>query len=240
MKNKYFSIHSFLFLCCFSPFISGISQSSKEIKIEAQIVKFANNDCKGSLEIFTIEGITPFKYSIDGGKTFHDNKIFENLCEGKYFIQVKDAAGSYGITLVNLTPNQNPDIFNEAENEAIRQSTIKDFLLERDRVMDNWLVRREIEYKLSRIGHRFSPIITNKTESSNSISYTFKVIKMNAFSKETMLTEYERQLVGFKGYLIEIIYDDEAGTTTAVFNKETPLEILNNFFLSNGFSEINN
>jgi hypothetical protein len=236
MKNNYFPMNTLLFICFLSPAISGVSQTFKEIKIEAQVVKYDNKDCKGSLEIFAIEGLSPFKFSIDGGKTFHDNKLFDNLCEGKYFIQVKDATGSLGITLVNLTSNLIPEIFNDAEYEAIRQSNIKDFLALRERVMDNWELRREVEYKLSRINHRFAPIIVNQSNDNGITIYTYKVIKMNNFSKEIMLMEYDRQLVGYKDYVSEISYNESAGTTTVHFTKLATPEIINNFFIANGFS----
>jgi hypothetical protein len=236
MKNSYFSIKKILLICFLTPVFSGFTQTTKEIKIEAQVIKYDNKDCKGSIEIFTSEGISPFKFSIDGGKTFHDHKVFENLCEGSYFIQVKDAQGSYGITLVNVTPNYVPDIFNEAENEAIRQSNIKDLLTLRERLMDNWELRREVEYKLSRINHRFPPIIVNQSQTDGVSTYTYKVLKLNNFSKEIMLMEYDRQLVGYKDYVSEISYDETAGTTTVHFTKLATPEIINNFFIANGFS----
>lgn len=236
MKNKYFLSKTLLFFSCLTTTSQAQTTATTYLSIEAQVIKHDNKDCKGSLEIFTHDGLLPFTYSIDGGKTFHEKKVFENLCEGKYFIQAKDATGKLGLTLVHLTPNPVPEIFNDAENEAIRQNSIKDFLLERERVMDNWLVRREIEYKLSRIGHRFSPIIVNQSVVEGNSSYTFKVLKMNNFSNEIMLNEFNRQLIGFQGFVSEITYNESEGTATVYFTKLATAEIMNKFFFANGFT----
>ena len=42
----------------------------------------------GSLMISTIDGIGPFQYSIDGGQTFQDNSVFDNLPAGDYSVVV--------------------------------------------------------------------------------------------------------------------------------------------------------
>jgi hypothetical protein len=52
-------------------------------------------DClsNASLNVNATGGVAPYKYSIDGGKTFVSNPIFENLTAGTYSISSKDSNG---------------------------------------------------------------------------------------------------------------------------------------------------
>jgi len=237
MKNSYFFSKPMLIISCITSTYQAQSPQQTYLTIEAQIIKYDNKDCKGSLEIFTHEGLMPFTYSIDGGKTFHENKVFENLCEGKYFIQAKDATGKLGLTFVQLIPNYVPDLFSKEEQQAARESYIKDLLLTRERVLDQWNLLREVDFQLSKYGQRYPPIIIDQSSSESSLSYTFKVLKMNSYEKETMMMLYERQLYVFKEHLIELNYDHNEGTTKVLFKKDTPIEVINDFFKINGFTE---
>ncbi len=47
----------------------------------------------GSAEVFPGAGDAPFSFSLDGGTTFQDSPLFENLDPGFYFATIKDANG---------------------------------------------------------------------------------------------------------------------------------------------------
>jgi hypothetical protein len=235
MKNRYTLSKTLLLFSCLTTTLQAQTTQETYLTIEAQVIKYANNDCKGSLEIFTHDGLMPFTYSIDGGKTFHEKKVFENLCEGKYFIQAKDATGKLGLTFVQLIPNYVPELFSKEEQQAVRESYIKDLLLTRERVLDQWNLLREVDFQLSKYGQKYPPIITEQTSNETSLSYTFKVLKMNSYEKETMMMLYERQIYIFKEHLIELNYDHAEGTTKVLFKKDTPTEVINDFFKINGF-----
>lgn len=215
------------------------SDSDQTLTLEAQVIKYSNNDCKGELELFVSGGVAPYMYSIDAGKTFHSSKIFQNLCEGSYFIQSKDALGKYGLTMVQLIQNYVPDLFSEEEQKAIRESYIKELLLTRARVLDQWELLREVDFQLSKYGQRYAPIITSQVSNETTISYIFKVLKMNSYQKETMMMLYERQIYIFKDHLLDLKYDHENGTTQVSFKIDTPKEVLNEFFKLNGFTGFN-
>jgi hypothetical protein len=51
----------------------------------------SNND--GALTIYTISGLNPFQYSIDGGQTYVDTNNFDNLAPGDYSVIVLGATG---------------------------------------------------------------------------------------------------------------------------------------------------
>ena len=208
------------------------------LTIEAQVTKYAVNGCNGSLELFVSGGKEPYTYSIDGRKTFHSSKIFENLCEGQYFIQSKDMMGKYGLTMVQLVPNYVPNLFSEEEQKAVKESYIKELLLTRERVLDQWELLREVDFQLSKYGQKYPPIIITQTTTDTTVNYTFKVLKMNSYQKETMMMLYERQLFIFKDHLLELNYDHANGTTQVSFEKDTPFETINDFFKLNGFSGI--
>jgi hypothetical protein len=211
------------------------------LKIEALPVKFPiGNNCNGSFEITCHSGKAPFLYSNSAGRSFQEKPIFENLCEGQYFIQVRDADGKLGMTLIDFRPNSSNELyFTEDEKNAIRKNTIDELLQQRELVYHNWELRREIDYKLSRHGHYFPPIITEQKNTDEFITYTYKVIMMNHFDKNTLMTEYERQKTMFNEYMLDLTYNENAGTVTVIFNAGTPKAIINKFFTFNGFTELN-
>lgn len=51
------------------------------------------NDTTGVIQIFAINGTTPYQYSIDGGTTYSNTFSFNNLTAGTYTISVKDYNG---------------------------------------------------------------------------------------------------------------------------------------------------
>jgi gliding motility-associated-like protein len=62
----------------------------------------------GSILFFGVNGGTaPFRYSIDGGQTFSDAPLFEDLPPGFYDLEVKDAEGCrlYGTAQINEPPS---------------------------------------------------------------------------------------------------------------------------------------
>lgn len=50
-----------------------------------------NCGCDGAISIFASNGTPPYTYSIDSGITFKSMPFFTNLCEGLYYIMVKDS-----------------------------------------------------------------------------------------------------------------------------------------------------
>lgn len=53
------------------------------------------NNHDGSIVINASGGETPLQYSIDGGDTYHDNNVFQDLSVGSYTIRVRNARGTH-------------------------------------------------------------------------------------------------------------------------------------------------
>lgn len=239
MKNKYFLSKTLLLFSCLTTTLQAQTTQETYLTIEAQVIKYANKDCKGSLEIFTHDGLMPFTYSIDGGKTFHEKKVFENLCEGKYFIQAKDATGKLGLTLIDLTPNPYNNNFNEAEQEAIRLNTINDLLNQRESVMDNWEKRRVIEYQLSRLGITYAPIILSQDISEKFISIKYKMLIPENVTSETVFNYYKRVKDRSEGSVIDLIIDTENWITEVRFIYNADPLLIDDLFKKVSFSGYN-
>lgn len=84
----------------------------------------------GSITINTTDGLAPFQYSINGGRTFTDDNTFSNLSAGDYVIVVKDASETCfheetitvefdGVSSVNDISEQNIRLYPNPTNENI-------------------------------------------------------------------------------------------------------------------------
>ncbi len=228
---------SFIFL---NTFFSFAQKSEKYLNIQATIIRYNNNDCKGAIEIVALEGNQPFEYSIDAGKTFLSNNVFENLCEGKYFIQVKDADGKLGLTLVDLISKSENHISFEAP--ILTEKEIEVLLKEREINIDNWEIRREIEYKISKYGYKYPVQIIEKESTNESISFKYKMLTSNRISIENTQMIFNRYKSNSNSNLKikDIIFDDVKWEATVIFEPETSLEIINEYFVLNLFKGLPN
>jgi hypothetical protein len=67
--------------------------------------------CDGSITIQANGGTPPYEYSVNGGTTFQQTPIFQNLCGGNYSVYVKDSLGVTSNQQVNLTPSPSPTTY---------------------------------------------------------------------------------------------------------------------------------
>jgi hypothetical protein len=67
--------------------------------------------CDGAISINAYNGTPPYMYSIDSGLTFKKMPFFTNLCEGIYFIIVKDSNDYIYNTTFTLNPPSNPTTY---------------------------------------------------------------------------------------------------------------------------------
>jgi len=58
--------------------------------------------CDGTINIYTVNGYPPYTYSIDGGVTFKNFPIFNDLCYGLYSVVVNDVSGNTSSTSIEL------------------------------------------------------------------------------------------------------------------------------------------
>jgi len=80
--------------------------------IELFVVK--NNTicgCEGSIVANATGGNTPYQFSIDGGVTYKNFPIFDNLCSGDYTVTVKDVSGYTKSLQVTINPPQLPTTY---------------------------------------------------------------------------------------------------------------------------------
>jgi len=70
--------------------------------------------CDGSITIQANGGTPPYEYSVNGGTTFQQTPIFQNLCGGNYSVYVKDSLGVTSNQQVNLTPSPSPTTYTVA------------------------------------------------------------------------------------------------------------------------------
>lgn len=90
---------------------SSASVTVVRVELESFGVQEVNADCingRGSVLFSGVNGGTPpFRYSIDGGQTFSDSPLFEDLLPGFYDLEVKDAEGCrlYGTARVEEPPS---------------------------------------------------------------------------------------------------------------------------------------
>lgn len=67
--------------------------------------------CKGSILANASGGNTPYQYSIDGGLTYKNFPIFDNLCQGVYTVTVKDYSGYTKSSQVTINKPSNPTTY---------------------------------------------------------------------------------------------------------------------------------
>ncbi len=226
----------------FGSFTMSNAQSSNKLNIEAIPLKYSGSiSCDGSYKIVCYDGTEPFQYSNNAGRSFQDNPIFEEMCDGEYFIQVKDATGKIGLTLIkffNLESNNTNELTKE-ERDAIRQSTINDLMQQRESVINNWEERRFIEYKLSRLNVTFPIQIINETEENQLVIKVYKMILPSNADDQIVSMHFQRMKEIFKDYITDIQYDNLTWNVTIKHKKNMSIEKLNQYYTLNGFSNIN-
>ena len=60
--------------------------------------------CEGSIIADADGGNVPYQYSIDGGVTYKNFPIFNNLCAGNYVVTVKDNSGFTQVSTIEINP----------------------------------------------------------------------------------------------------------------------------------------
>ena len=71
-----------------------LDESGCEITAEVSVLNASSSfENDGKITINTTSGLSPFLYSIDGGLTFSDYNIFDNLSPGDYIIIIEGAEG---------------------------------------------------------------------------------------------------------------------------------------------------
>ena len=224
---------SFIFL---NTFFSFAQKSEKYLNIQATIIRYNNNDCKGAIEIVALEGNQPFEYSIDAGKTFLSNNVFENLCEGKYFIQVKDASGKLGLTMVDLITPIQENSYSEEEQEIIKQNKIKELLSERASVMDDWEKRRVVEYELSKLHVVFPPMILTDIKKDGTRELSFKMLIPEDVTSEKVEQFVDRIINRYSGFILDIDIKENEWVATINLIVDVSDEVLNDIFQRFSFS----
>lgn len=212
-------------------------KKGEQLMIQATTIKYTNSDCNGAIEIVALEGSQPFEYSIDAGKTFLTKNVFENLCEGKYFIQVKDATGKLGLTLVEVS--NNAPLESNFTPQTLSEQEIAALLNERNNNMDNWEVRREIEHKISKYGHKYPVQIIEVVKDQSKIMYKYKMLTSSSITIENAKMMLERYKISSEFNIIEIYFDSEKWECTVIFAPNTSIDVINNYFVTNLFSGIN-
>ena len=71
-----------------------LDESGCEINAEITVLHASSESANdGTITMNTSSGLSPFQYSIDGGQTFSESNIFENLMPGSYDVFVRGATG---------------------------------------------------------------------------------------------------------------------------------------------------
>jgi hypothetical protein len=65
-------------------------------------------ECDGSISIICSNGTPPYEYSIDGGLSYQNTPVFQNLCDGQYSVFIKDISGNTTSQSVTLNTPQPP------------------------------------------------------------------------------------------------------------------------------------
>lgn len=84
----------------YSSKINGVRLISDFINVVADISSTAT--CQGVILITASNGKIPYQYSIDNGITFQTSNVFTGLCQGEYFIVVKDKNKNRGRSIAQL------------------------------------------------------------------------------------------------------------------------------------------
>lgn len=71
----------------------------------------ANCGCEGSIIADADGGNIPYQFSIDGGVTYKNFPIFDNLCPGVYDVKVLDVSGYTKSSQIVLNPPQDPTTY---------------------------------------------------------------------------------------------------------------------------------
>ena len=97
----------YLFLCLTNLSIFAQNENtlfSNVINLEVNYTTFPEvSTCTGEVEIVPLNGVSPYSYSIDAGKTFQKEAFFSGLCAKRYFVHVRDNNGELGIKQVNFS-----------------------------------------------------------------------------------------------------------------------------------------
>lgn len=218
-------------------FISFAQKSETYLNIQATTIKYNNNDCKGAIEIIALEGVEPFEYSIDAGKTFLTSNVFENLCEGKYFIQVKDATSKLGLTMVELITPVKEITFTEEEQEIIKQNRINELLAQREEVIDVWEKRRFVEYELSKLQVVYSPIILSDIKKDDGVrEISFKMLVPENVTIDKTEQFIDRIKYSYSDFILDILIDGNEWVAKVNLHSNINDEVLNDIFQRFSFS----
>lgn len=208
-----------------------------DLEASALIIKYPeNNSCIGSIEISIIGGFAPYTYSIDGGETFTESNISEDLCIQKYFIHVRDSEGKLGITFVNLSPPEPvSDPFTVEEKEAIRTRLVSDLQIEKSNYQEGSIQHRKVDWKLFKLGESINTSLSLASVTETSITYDISVLVPSSASSSQYDSELQRIKETFNDLNLDLVVDYGTWIVSATMNKTVDQASLNNLINYLGF-----
>ena len=109
--------------------VKNIFNIEEEPPILTLSLNISKNDpscnCDGNLTLIGNGGVPPYSYSINGGVTYRNIPIFDNLCSGIYSPTIMDSNGNMTTTNITLNPPSNPITYTVTLNTTsnIQQNT---------------------------------------------------------------------------------------------------------------------
>jgi hypothetical protein len=211
----------FLILLCPTALLAG-----SDLSIE--ISNPSNQTCSWTVKIETPSGGSNAKYSMDAGKTFQSSASFNNVCEGRYFIHVKDATGKLSLAKIDIETPVSNNVNASTDKEELVNNLMSDFNVTNDLEKKN-----NIQWLLSRHGVRFDANL-KKEISGGETSYSFTMLHPEGAKSTSFDGEIQRLITRFSPDLINISIDQNF-KAVAIFKSTTAEKDLLSFLNFIGF-----
>ncbi|MBL4705740.1 MAG: hypothetical protein JKY54_14540 [Flavobacteriales bacterium] len=168
-------------------------------------------------------------YSVDAGKSFQSSPVFENLCEGRYFVHVKDASGNLLVSKFEINAPQN-----EIENPSnISNDQLKLDLISQYHSTTDQATKINLQWQLFRLDVRYEVELEKLVEPSQTI-YSFTLLHPAGASISSYSIEKDRLLSMFGPHLLDMTVDNKFNATVK-FKSETSEQDLLTFLHFIGF-----
>jgi len=212
-----------LLFLLFSPFALF---AGSDLSIE--ISNPTNQACSWTINIETPSTMSNATYSIDAGNTFQSSPSFNNVCEGRYFIHVKDAAGNLSLAKIDVQSTPLNNVQTQSDHQALIDDLTVEFNNETDLEKKN-----NKQWILSRHGVKFEVNLEKEVVDDKTL-YSFAMLHPEGASSSSMNEEIQRILTQYSPNL-EGLTVDENFNAVAIFNNSTAEQDLLAFFQFIGF-----
>lgn len=195
-------------------------------------------NCDGNLTLIGNGGVPPYSYSINGGITYRNIPIFDNLCSGIYSPTIMDSNGNVTTTNITLNPPSNPIIYTVTLNTTSNiQQTTGTLLTKEYTTLVNVTPPLEdgvmLTFDLSHTNiFKTSPNTGSTTNITSSILYKNGLVESVTLTGTTEGTTFNT-FAGCQGNIINIKSTNDSWQSLQITNSDTILLVTTTTIIQN-------